>query len=114
MDLFAWLLVGHLVGDFLLQTGWMAREKDKGVMALAVHSTVYALAAYSFSFMAGGLHWPALAVLLASHAFLDRRGFVEAWVRLVNGAERLPWLKIVVDQVFHILVLAFVAQYFRV
>jgi len=114
LDLFAWLLVGHLVGDFVLQTGWMAREKDKKPAALAVHSAVYALAAYGFSFMAGGLRWPALVVLLASHAFLDQRGFVEAWVRLVNGAERVHWLKVMVDQAFHVLVLAAVAQYFRI
>lgn len=113
MDLFAWLLVGHLVGDFLLQTGWMAREKDQKWAALAVHSAVYALAVYGFSFMAGGLHWGALAILAASHAFLDQRGFVEAWVRLVNGAERLSWLKVMVDQAFHVLVLAAAAQYFK-
>ena len=40
MGLFNWLLVGHLVGDYILQTSWM-QKKTKEWLPLIVHSMVY-------------------------------------------------------------------------
>ena len=37
-------LIGHLMGDFLLQTGWMARQKKTRWAPLLAHALVYALA----------------------------------------------------------------------
>ena len=37
------LLVAHFVGDFLLQTDWMALNKSKNWWALGVHCLVYSL-----------------------------------------------------------------------
>lgn len=36
-------LVAHLVGDFILQTDWMAREKSRNSFACLVHVVVYSL-----------------------------------------------------------------------
>lgn len=110
MNMFAWLFVGHLVGDFLLQTGWMAK-KTSNYLALIVHSMVYTLVVVAFSLLAGGLDYKAVAVILFSHLILDQRRFVEFWVRVVNNAADLPWINIVVDQCFHLIVLSLVAQY---
>lgn len=110
MNMFAWLLVGHLVGDFILQTGWMAK-KTSNYVALIVHSAVYTLSVIILSLPAGGLSYKAATVIFISHLLLDQRRFVELWVRFVNNAAGLPWIHIAVDQCFHLVVLAFVAQY---
>lgn len=41
MSVFDTLLLGHLIGDFLLQTSWMAENKAKHILPLLVHSLVY-------------------------------------------------------------------------
>ena len=57
--------------------------------------------------------WQTVLALLfvgATHVLLDRRGFVVRWMHLVGMSPDHPWLGIVVDQVFHVLTLALVAQ----
>jgi len=58
------------------------------------------------------LGWVAAAwfFLMITHVILDLRGFTARWMRLVGMAPNHTWLPIVVDQVFHILTLAIVAQ----
>ncbi|MDF9408619.1 MAG: hypothetical protein A4E52_02163 [Pelotomaculum sp. PtaB.Bin013] len=110
MNMFSWMLVGHMVGDFLLQTGWMAK-KTINITSLLTHCLVYTLTIYIAVLPAGGLSLKAIIVIFASHIVLDHRKFVLFWVRRVNNAESLPWMNIVIDQCFHLLVLALTAQY---
>jgi hypothetical protein len=110
LTFFAWLLLGHLVGDFLLQTRWMAENKTALWYPLAVHSTVYTAAVALFSLAAGGLSPLAVAIVFLSHLFLDRRGFVNLWAQYLNRAENNDWLKIMIDQTLHVLVLALAVQ----
>jgi len=110
MNIFCWMLVGHMVGDFLLQTGWMAK-KTINMASLITHCLVYALAVYVSTLPAGGLSVTALLVIFVSHLVLDQRKFVFFWVSRVNKAESLQWMNIVIDQSFHLLVLALAAQY---
>lgn len=111
MSLFDALLAGHLVGDFLGQTAWMADNKASRLLPLLVHSLVYALIVAGAGALHGGLGPSALPVLFVSHAVLDRRTFVRFWVRKIQGVHRESdaWLYVVADQAFHILVLALVA-----
>lgn len=37
------LMLAHFVGDFLLQSDWMALNKSKALIPLVVHTTLYAL-----------------------------------------------------------------------
>lgn len=108
MNLFTWLLIGHLVGDFLLQTNWMAARKTSSYAALLAHVTVYTLCVFTFALPAGGISYEAMAVVFATHAFLDRRWFVRFWTRALNGAEGAPWLNVVSDQCWHLLILALI------
>ena len=43
MTMFSWLLLGHLLGDWLLQNDWMAQGKRQGFFTLAglIHFTIY-------------------------------------------------------------------------
>ncbi len=108
MSMFDYLLLGHLVGDFLLQTSWMAQYKATKWLPLLAHVTVYTAVIALFGLFAGGLSLPALALVFISHMVLDRRRFVAFWVKriqMVTGADS-KWLSIVADQIFHLLFLA--------
>ena len=115
MSPFDWLLLAHLVGDYLFQTSWMAMNKAHKWDALIVHSLVYTGAIALVSYATFGLFsWPAYVVIFVSHLILDRRTFVVWWVRTVmrTNETTVPWLTIMVDQIFHLLVLAMVLQLF--
>lgn len=107
MNLFGWLIVGHLVGDFLLQTAWMAEHKAGRWGPLVLHSLTYTAAVTVFALFAGGLSMPAIALILGSHLLIDQRGLVRFWTRRVTRSEDSQWLKVMVDQTFHVLILAF-------
>ena len=59
-------LICHLLGDFVLQTDWMARKKAVDISAAIIHSFVYAI---PFTLITG-LSW-ALAVIFVTHIFID-------------------------------------------
>ena len=117
MSLFDWLLVGHLVGDFLLQTDGMAKYKAQSWTWMLRHVGLYlavmviVLGVYSLSYPVPlwvlGL---SLLFIGATHIVLDRRGFTLAWMRLIGITSDLDWLIIVADQVFHLLILVVVVQ----
>lgn len=102
----AWLLVGHMVGDYLLQTSWMADNKASRWWPLLVHASVYTICIWVISLPAGGLSYRGLLLVFLAHLVLDRRGAVAWWVRTICGADHLPWMLTVVDQSWHLLVLA--------
>jgi hypothetical protein len=117
VSLFDWLLVAHLVGDFLIQTDNMANQKIEDWPWMVRHIGCYmvilsaVLLAYSVAYRLP--LWQAVLALLfigATHVLLDRRGLTLRWMHLVGMSPDHPWLGIIVDQVFHILTLALVAQ----
>lgn len=117
MSLFDWLLVGHLVGDFLLQTDDMARYKVRSWSWMFRHIGFYMLVMTVvvgvYALRRSVPPWVVFVLLVsvsATHIFLDRREFTLGWMRLAGMSSDHPWLPIVVDQVFHILVLVVVAQ----
>lgn len=113
MTPFCWFVIAHLVGDFLLQTEFEAMNKANGSFwnrALFAHVLKYTLC-FVPAFV--GLHMSLLwlAPIFLSHLILDRRWPVLWWRRVVaRGSEasikNTFWLTIVVDQIFHVLVLA--------
>lgn len=117
MSLFDWLLVGHLVGDFLLQSDNMAQNKGHHLRWMITHVGLYMvvitviLVAYELAHPLP-LGWVAAAwfFLMITHVILDLRGFTTRWMRFVGMSPDHAWLPIVVDQVFHILTLAVAAQ----
>ena len=117
MSLFDWLLVGHLVGDFLLQTDGMAKYKAQSWTWMLKHVGLY-LAVMALVLGAYALSTPvalwglglALLFIAVTHIILDRREFTLAWMRLIGITSDLGLLIIVADQVFHVLVLVFVVQ----
>jgi hypothetical protein len=115
-------LVAHAVGDYLIQSDWMANEKTKRSVAALAHALSYAL---PFLFIT--LSPLALAVIVGTHFAIDR------WrlARFVVWAKNLPspaayrypwsecaatgyhkdrppwlavWLLIIADNVLHVLI----------
>jgi hypothetical protein len=117
MSLFDWLLVGHLAGDFLLQTDRMAGYKAKEWRWMLVHVACY-MAAVTLATLLYAWQNPlsplsalvGLLLVAVTHVGLDRRNFTSWWMRSIGISQDKPWLAIVIDQVFHVLVLVVVVQ----
>lgn len=60
-------LLCHFIGDYLLQSHWMATEKTKRSMAALVHVLTYGL---PFLFLRPS--WLALFVIVSTHFVIDR------------------------------------------
>jgi ammonia channel protein AmtB len=60
-------LVAHLVGDYILQSDWMAENKTKRFLPAAIHASLY-----SALFLIFRPSRAAFAVILVSHFFIDR------------------------------------------
>lgn len=107
-------IIGHLVGDYLLQNDWMALNKKKRTLPCAVHCGLWTIAVCAF---AGWWAWWVPPVLFAAHFAQDRTGLVVWWMTRVNRQTQFvsgpcaPWSIIVVDNVWHIVSLYAVARF---
>ena len=107
-------LAAHLVGDYLLQSHWMAQNKTKNSLAALVHAILYSLPFLLLS----PSSW-AWCMILFSHFVVDRWRLARFLVWLKNGPwlpltatgyqDDVPawlsvWLLIIADNTIHILV----------
>jgi Protein of unknown function (DUF3307) len=117
VELFVAFGVSHLVGDYLLQTDWMARHKRGGLTrhdavarkALFSHVFTYTLAfAPIIAIGASGVQiaW-VIALIFVPHLIQDDGTLLAIYMRRVKNADPQanPLLSIVVDQTFHLLAL---------
>jgi hypothetical protein len=111
LNIFQLLLIGHLLGDWLFQSNQMAVNKTSDKTILFVHSLVYAL---FVSWMMLFVSWYAVIITfiicLITHILLDNRKFVIWWIKNIKRDKKQPqWLVFVLDQCFHLIVLAIIA-----
>jgi len=119
MSIFAWLVIGHFVGDWMFQNDWMARNKRGRWWAAEciVHCLVYTVAVVLAAHLGSGgaLPLPLLGMIfvtvLVSHWLIDGLNLAELWGRVVNQTET-DYVRIVVDQTMHLLVLGIVTSLF--
>lgn len=83
---FVRMILGHMVGDYLLQNQWMATEKSfpgkRGHIACSVHVLLYTLVILAFTGV-----WDlrfALAIALP-HWIIDRWSLAKYWLKFKNG-----------------------------
>lgn len=150
-------LIGHLIGDYLLQTDWMALNKKgkllpprkqkvtcdtsgdpeifisgtyttmpgwlRGTAACLTHCLLYTLSIMVCTTVAHITfdsplfpHWPwwALLIVFVTHFIQDRTKIVDWWMRLKFKDQSkfceppmAPWSMIVVDNVWHLVILFF-------
>lgn len=96
--------LGHLVGDYIFQTDWMAENKKQHTWPCLVHSTVWAACVVLFA----GWGWIPFLGLLIVHFIQDRTYIVRGWMRLVGQAgfasgPYAPWSAVIIDNTFHLL-----------
>ncbi|AET69198.1 Protein of unknown function (DUF3307) [Desulfosporosinus orientis DSM 765] len=98
-------LIGHLVGDYLLQTEWQAVNKKtpglKGWLACLIHCSFWTL---SVSVFTGWFSVKVVLLVFLSHILLDRTNFV-AWYLSVSRKGQERWLQIVCDNTMHLVLL---------
>jgi hypothetical protein len=107
-------LVAHLVGDYVLQSRWMAESKTRAWPQAIAHGFCYTL---PFAFLTQT--WWQLLLIGASQAIFDRlklswyvlwlRNFIappQAWPGRseLRGVEEHGWLRVVVDNTCHLLI----------
>lgn len=118
VEVFAVLIVCHLVGDFLLQTDWQAANKYGGLgadpvrrRALLSHIATYMLAflpALIWIAAEGGIGRAILAVLIIGipHWIQDDGRLLDLYTTVVKGmSEGSAGLRVAVDQSFHVVML---------
>jgi len=114
-------LVAHALGDYVIQSDWMAQEKTARSLAALAHALSYTL---PFIFLTRS--WLALLVIAATHFVIDRfrlarylvwaknlaapRRYRHTWADCVATGyhkDRPPWLAvwllIAADNVLHVL-----------
>jgi hypothetical protein len=118
-EVFAVLLVSHLVGDYLLQTDWQAVHKRGGLgadpvarRALLSHVATYTLAFVpALIWLAGDLSAVAVVGVAAGvalpHMVQDDGRLLAIYVRRVKGCDivAFPLVGAAVDQTMHIVAL---------
>jgi hypothetical protein len=82
-DQLARLLLGHLVGDYLLQNNWMALNKKRSLRIAAVHCAIWTVCVVAFAPELLGVI-PVIAAF-ASHLLLDATDLVDRWLALIGG-----------------------------
>ena len=120
MDTLLWLLLAHLIGDWLLQNDWMARGKSKKLITKAgmVHFTIYTTVVVGMLWLSGvrdlvpTLYLALAATVFVSHWIIDATDVVRWWMRFHRQSE-LEVVRLMVDQTLHLLVLALVLVWVR-
>ena len=99
--------LAHLIGDFLLQNEWMAMNKKDKVVAVFVHVLVYLL-----PFVFTNLSLWQIIIIGVLHGVQDHSSFVMWWIRVWKKTpeSHLGILPMIIDQVFHLVVIHFVMQ----
>lgn len=119
-DLLIWGIVLHLVADWPFQNDWMSTNKGN-----LLHPAGYVHASIHGGFLALVFGWVAIPLAIA-HLLIDTRKPVEWWSKLVGQTQptglaiptrdlRIPvvdiglWVRLMLDQVFHIVCVAVAA-----
>ena len=84
-------LILHLLGDYVLQTDWMAQHKTKRISVAIIHSALYAL---PFLLLTHSVM--ALSVIFATHVISDRYRLARFVVYAKNKATNrtLRWAEV--------------------
>lgn len=117
-------VLAHFVGDYLLQSHWMATKKVEQWIPAIAHGV-----AYSLPFLILTTSWAALLVICSTHIIIDRYRLAKHFTWMKNHlaplsyaqpqwaeakdnggyAKEVPawlaiWLMIIVDNIIHILI----------
>lgn len=116
-------ICAHLVGDYIIQSHWMATEKTRRTIAAVIHAVSYTV---PFILLTQSLM--ALGVICVTHFVIDRFRIARYVVWFKNGPwkpltatgypEDAPawlavWLLIIADNTMHIIINGVAIGYFQ-
>lgn len=114
--LFIFMFLGHIVGDFLLQTENMALRKKDQYFFLTIHCIIYSICVSLGAFFVTQVLEVIIIIFLVSlgtHLILDRRHLTYWYikkVKLSKLSKDSQLIFIIIDQCFHILILIILAE----
>ncbi|MEK7608613.1 MAG: DUF3307 domain-containing protein [Patescibacteria group bacterium] len=85
-SIFVPAFLGHCIGDYLLQSKWMALTKTSrgatGMIACTIHVLLYATAVCAMIQVFDWRVWLAVAI---PHWIIDRFSIADKWLRIIRG-----------------------------
>jgi len=112
-------LICHLLGDYVLQTDWMAKTKSSSLLAAVIHSLIYSLPFLLIT----GISW-AILIIFSTHTVIDRYRLAGYVMKLKAGTWRQRGKKpanprevnyilaIVIDNTIHLAINYLAIKYF--
>ncbi len=105
-------IVGHLVGDYLLQNDVLALNKKRCSFHCLVHCLIWTACVCVF----GGIGAVGAVILFVTHFIQDRTNIISMYMDAVGQKSFrtgacAPWAAIVVDNVFHIVTIWAVCKF---
>jgi hypothetical protein len=80
-QIFIGILLGHLLGDFVLQNNWLALSKNHSSTRCLLHCLIYTLSVSLFTILN-----PIWAIIIfISHYPIDRYSLADKWLKLIKG-----------------------------
>lgn len=105
MSFFLRLILGHLLGDFVLQPYWLVIAKRSGWPGLLIHVGVVTLVTAILVWALFPVWWVWIIVLYLGHLFIDQfRTFV-----FTDNTNGKGLLLLLLDQVAHIMLIGLIA-----
>jgi hypothetical protein len=85
-ELFVLALIGHLIGDYLLQTKLMALHKaDKGFPGTILCTTHVLLYTAAVGLCLGNFHPDLMLAIFIPHWVIDRNSLASHWLKIIKG-----------------------------
>lgn len=105
LSFFLRLMLGHMIGDFVLQPYWLVLAKRKGWPGLLIHVGIVTFITAVLCWNAIPLWWVWMIVLFLGHLFIDQfRTFV-----FTDNSKGKGLLLLILDQIAHFILIALLA-----
>lgn len=110
------IILGHLIGDYLLQSDWMAINKKKsgstGILACCIHCLLWSISIYLFTvgFIISYTTITIFLLLFISHWILDRTNIVRYCIDKTTMPNPAIWKIIICDNTLHLLFVYFILK----
>ncbi|QOX63895.1 DUF3307 domain-containing protein [Anoxybacterium hadale] len=112
LDLFLYLIIGHVIGDYVLQTSWQIEKKRTSWGALLTHLIIYTIVIYVLSFFAGRITLLSISIIILTHLILDKFNLISKTIELVTKKEcNSIKINFICDQGVHIMILFLIAMF---
>jgi hypothetical protein len=99
------LMLGHMIGDFVLQPYWLVLAKRKGWPGLLIHVGIVTFITAILAWSSIPVWWVWMIVLFLGHLFIDQfRTFV-----FTDNSKGKGLLLLILDQIAHVILIALLA-----